>query len=721
MTQEELQAHIISADSLSTLSLYSDGASSSASVISNIQPTESGKAWFEIITNEQNFMSQFAHRYETYTMDKRSEIIEALKGRFPVIIKNAHEFATIFGLDLSLLSQDQRAEIFSEFQDKWQDIIKNARDFHAIFNVSLDKLSEDQRNIICHELTHKWRSKITNLEGVNLVFGLDCEQLSESNRRRIMTELAVGNSKIPFRWHELVTLFSLSREQLSEEQIRLILNKLDWSKAAFTLKDINPLFDLSIEQFPEHFRYQIIDSLLKISAPKKISIEQLQNFYNTMTMQQLSKRNREMLLKTVINQNSESIMNDNDELRRFLCLTTDQQLALPTLQTFFEKNQLHNLITNSDQLNELFLAFDQNQINVRKNIKNKIINQLITSWFSNDKALDIESFTKIFNYDSFRLNTEQVDIVLNGYKGRWSALIDKSNEKEALAQITQLKQEGKITEPQYAQIMEEINPKEIKVEAVPVEDLTIEEETKLEASGKGKEEEMQPQESDKAEKNRFESTSSQQILRGSQEGSDNSRNCNKKLSQVEVNRLIQQYSDLLQQVFSLRKELSSKEDPALMNIDGLINFLLLKEQFPSPTNGIFKIETNEFNANTPYTITRLPIQDMDEFNDFKNEYNKKLEETAKAMEKHRSIWNQFHPIFRAILGVLALIAVIPAIVAHNSNDGYKKTFFGTPSKDPAQKMDDIVQSARKVMQQEIPVKEDEDKPGRRNSQGGKSL
>ena len=56
-------------------------------------------------------------------------------------------------------------------------------------------------------------------------------------------------------------------------------------------------------------------------------------------------------------------------------------------------------------------------------------------------------------------------------------------------------------------------------------------------------------------------------------------------------------------------------------------------------------------------------------------------------KNHRDIWWQIHPILKSIMGVLAVLTVLPAlIVATKSPYGYVKTFFSKCPTDSESKL-----------------------------------
>lgn len=65
-------------------------------------------------------------------------------------------------------------------------------------------------------------------------------------------------------------------------------------------------------------------------------------------------------------------------------------------------------------------------------------------------------------------------------------------------------------------------------------------------------------------------------------------------------------------------------------------------------------------------------------------------DNARELQKHRDVWYQIHPIIRGILGVLATLTIIPAlIVTATSTHGYVGTFFSTPKTDSAVALENV--------------------------------
>jgi len=67
------------------------------------------------------------------------------------------------------------------------------------------------------------------------------------------------------------------------------------------------------------------------------------------------------------------------------------------------------------------------------------------------------------------------------------------------------------------------------------------------------------------------------------------------------------------------------------------------------------------------------------FSEFQDRCNKQLGSAKQAFAQYHGIWGKIHPIFQAIIGVIAAITLIPAfLVQMNTQYGFKKTFFQYP-------------------------------------------
>ena len=68
------------------------------------------------------------------------------------------------------------------------------------------------------------------------------------------------------------------------------------------------------------------------------------------------------------------------------------------------------------------------------------------------------------------------------------------------------------------------------------------------------------------------------------------------------------------------------------------------------------------------------------FNNFKRSVILQLTETEKEFADYPSIWSKIDPLIKQILGIFALLSVLPMLfIMANSIHGYKKTFFSPPS------------------------------------------
>ncbi len=75
------------------------------------------------------------------------------------------------------------------------------------------------------------------------------------------------------------------------------------------------------------------------------------------------------------------------------------------------------------------------------------------------------------------------------------------------------------------------------------------------------------------------------------------------------------------------------------------------------------------------------------FASFKAICKESMAAAAVEFKQHRDLWPSIHPIFRGILGVIATLTVIPAlVVAAASKQGYLGSFFSTPETESAKKL-----------------------------------
>lgn len=97
---------------------------------------------------------------------------------------------------------------------------------------------------------------------------------------------------------------------------------------------------------------------------------------------------------------------------------------------------------------------------------------------------------------------------------------------------------------------------------------------------------------------------------------------------------------------------------------------------------------------------------------FKEQSIKAIDSVEKIAKEHRG-WHTVHPILRGIVGLLAAITLIPALmVEKNSKHGFVQTFFAKPETDTKQK----VSYFRRKFKEHI--QELEDEPGNRTIMGG---
>lgn len=123
------------------------------------------------------------------------------------------------------------------------------------------------------------------------------------------------------------------------------------------------------------------------------------------------------------------------------------------------------------------------------------------------------------------------------------------------------------------------------------------------------------------------------------------------------------------------------------------NELIIKGALDSPSHAKYK----QVKLAAETLIQRLeeagqqfftqPWIEREHFDVFNNTCKEAIQEAEGEFKNHRGLWYTIHPICRGILGVLASISVIPALVAHmTTKHGYKGTFFSTPKTDSLQKL-----------------------------------
>ncbi|WP_298622716.1 hypothetical protein [uncultured Legionella sp.] len=66
---------------------------------------------------------------------------------------------------------------------------------------------------------------------------------------------------------------------------------------------------------------------------------------------------------------------------------------------------------------------------------------------------------------------------------------------------------------------------------------------------------------------------------------------------------------------------------------------------------------------------------------FKQEVDQAIDDASTEFSHHRGAWHSLHPVLKGILGVLATLSIIPALIVATSRHGYVDTFFNTPPTD----------------------------------------
>lgn len=97
--------------------------------------------------------------------------------------------------------------------------------------------------------------------------------------------------------------------------------------------------------------------------------------------------------------------------------------------------------------------------------------------------------------------------------------------------------------------------------------------------------------------------------------------------------------------------------------------------------------------NNPLSLETLVI--------FTERWNDLLNEREKEFEKHRGTWyKDIPPVMRKILGVLALLTIIPFLVVKiTAKQGYMATFFSTPKTDSLLKFEKLCKKKEKIIRE----------------------
>ncbi|KTD53206.1 coiled-coil protein [Legionella santicrucis] len=74
------------------------------------------------------------------------------------------------------------------------------------------------------------------------------------------------------------------------------------------------------------------------------------------------------------------------------------------------------------------------------------------------------------------------------------------------------------------------------------------------------------------------------------------------------------------------------------------------------------------------------------FEVFKQFCNGSINEAAKEFKQHRDLWHTIHPVLKSILGVVAALTVIPALIVATTKTGYVNTFFKKPETTSSKKL-----------------------------------
>ncbi|WP_133131493.1 hypothetical protein [Legionella sainthelensi] len=94
------------------------------------------------------------------------------------------------------------------------------------------------------------------------------------------------------------------------------------------------------------------------------------------------------------------------------------------------------------------------------------------------------------------------------------------------------------------------------------------------------------------------------------------------------------------------------------------------------------------------------------FEVFKQFCNGSFHEAAREFKQHRDLWHTIHPILKGILGVVAALTVIPALLVATTKTGYVNTFFKTPETASSKKLHqlkEMLESVENEVEQKIKI------------------
>lgn len=77
------------------------------------------------------------------------------------------------------------------------------------------------------------------------------------------------------------------------------------------------------------------------------------------------------------------------------------------------------------------------------------------------------------------------------------------------------------------------------------------------------------------------------------------------------------------------------------------------------------------------------------FEVFKQFCHYSINEAAGEFKQHRDLWHKVHPVLKGILGVIAALTVLPALMVATTKTGYVNTFFKTPETESSKKLERI--------------------------------
>ncbi|CAM3044719.1 hypothetical protein LEWO105114_13250 [Legionella worsleiensis] len=158
---------------------------------------------------------------------------------------------------------------------------------------------------------------------------------------------------------------------------------------------------------------------------------------------------------------------------------------------------------------------------------------------------------------------------------------------------------------------------------------------------------------------------------------------------TEFNRLLERFKDQMSSYIhkgSAYISIDGEQNETIPNPNFLRRYKALAD---SAEQLLTALENNKNNFFKNPTEKNLDILRIDSLREIKN--------AKKQFSKHRDLWYQIHPILRGILGLLAAITVVPAVLVElQAPNGFAGTFFKTPKTEAMQFLESFEEQLTKT-------------------------